>query len=86
MRCATATARVCLTPRFRVFFEKAGLDIDNGPENIVEVVDHVGPHPQEYHELVLERLTNATEGIKPYSPEYKEAVTKALEQIGKRLK
>ncbi|WP_342375499.1 AHH domain-containing protein [Myxococcus stipitatus] len=46
------------TPRFRVLFRRAGMDLKD-PENIVEVVGHKGPHPEAYHSFVLSRLRRA---------------------------
>jgi hypothetical protein len=47
------------TPRFRQLFEKAGMSLDD-PANRVRVQGHKGPHPQEYHEEIFERLRDAT--------------------------
>ncbi|HEY4481343.1 MAG TPA: AHH domain-containing protein, partial [Candidatus Brocadiaceae bacterium] len=53
------------TPRFEKFFKNAGLDINKGSENLVSVLNHKGPHPEAYHKLVHDRLTTATQGLKP---------------------
>ncbi|ABF91472.1 putative lipoprotein [Myxococcus xanthus DK 1622] len=47
------------TPEFRRLFRKAGMELKD-PENVVDVPGHKGPHPQEYHEAVYERLRDAT--------------------------
>lgn len=47
------------TPRYQQLFDKAGMSL-NDPENQVHVPGHKGPHPQEYHEAVFERLRLAT--------------------------
>ncbi|WIG92920.1 AHH domain-containing protein [Myxococcus sp. SDU36] len=47
------------TPEFRRIFRKAGMELKD-PENIVDVPGHKGPHPQDYHEAVYERLWDAT--------------------------
>ncbi|MCY1043042.1 AHH domain-containing protein [Corallococcus sp. bb12-1] len=47
------------TPAFRRIFKRAGMELKD-PENIVEVKGHRGPHPQEYHQLVHDRLRQAT--------------------------
>nr|WP_167497765.1 AHH domain-containing protein [Corallococcus exercitus] len=47
------------TPRYQQLFDKAGMSL-NDPENQVHVPGHKGPHPQEYHEEVFERLRLAT--------------------------
>ncbi len=46
------------TPRFKSLFDRAGLSLDD-PLNIVYLIDHVGPHPREYHETVFRRLQDA---------------------------
>ncbi|WP_163867617.1 AHH domain-containing protein [Myxococcus eversor] len=46
------------TPEFRKLFRRAGMDLKD-QENLVEVVGHKGPHPQQYHEYVYERLRSA---------------------------
>jgi hypothetical protein len=47
------------SPRFQRIFDKAGMSLDD-PANIVHVKGHKGPHPQEYHRVILQRLTDAT--------------------------
>jgi hypothetical protein len=66
------------TPIYKDIFGKAGLDIDKGAENLVDVIGHQGPHPKEYHEYVFDKLSGATEGLKGGTQAYKDAVTKAL--------
>jgi hypothetical protein len=46
------------TPRFQELFDRAGMSL-NDPANKVRIRGHVGPHPQEYHEEVYERLRRA---------------------------
>ena len=70
------------TPRFRTFFDKAGLDINKGSENLVNVINHKGPHPEAYHQLVFDRLSTATKGLKANTNTYKTAVTNTLQAIG----
>jgi len=70
------------TPRFKTFFDKAGLDINKGSENLVNVINHKGPHPEAYHQLVFDRLTTATQGLKANTAAYKTAVTNTLQAIG----
>ncbi|HZI10531.1 MAG TPA: AHH domain-containing protein [Myxococcus sp.] len=60
------------TPEFRRIFRKAGMELED-TENIVDVPGHKGPHPREYHELVFNRLSEATEGCRKV-----EACRKAL--------
>jgi hypothetical protein len=52
-------ARGQWTNRFRSLFEKNGVDIDKGPENIADLSPHSGPHPEEYHEWVWNHLKQA---------------------------
>ena len=49
------------TPRFQELFDRAGMSL-NDPANKVRVRGHKGPHPQEYHEEVYERLRRAMQG------------------------
>lgn len=37
------------------------------PANIVTVQNHYGPHPEEYHHEIRDRLVRATEGKRPES-------------------
>ena len=53
------------------------------PENIIEVIGHQGPHPEQLHKLVFDRLTAETKGLIANTPEYKAAVTNTLNEIGK---
>jgi hypothetical protein len=46
------------TPRFETLFAKAGMSL-NAAENLVYLAGHKGPHPEEYHEEVYERLQTA---------------------------
>ena len=48
----------------------------------MNVIDHVGPHPEVYHNLVFKRLTEATAGLKANTAAYKTAVTNTLQAIG----
>ncbi|HEY4197938.1 MAG TPA: AHH domain-containing protein, partial [Mucilaginibacter sp.] len=71
------------TPRFEPFFKNAGLDMNKGAENLVEVINHAGPHPEAYHQLVFDRLTAATIGLPTNSSIYTAAVSQTLQAIGK---
>ncbi|WP_158997142.1 AHH domain-containing protein [Pigmentibacter ruber] len=71
------------TPRFRAMFEKAGLDMDKGPENTVRVPGHKGPHTFEYHNEIYTRLKEVTKGLD--GEEYTKAFTKELENIKKEI-
>jgi RHS repeat-associated protein len=67
------------TPRFKRIFDKAGMSIDKDADNLVRVVGHHGPHPEEYHQIVLDRLTQATRGLNGSA--YAQALRKELRSI-----
>jgi hypothetical protein len=76
------------TPRYQVFFDRSNypgastsLSIDKASENLVSVPGHFGPHPEAYNVYVFDQLTEATAGIAPYTPQYRAAVTNALDDI-----
>jgi hypothetical protein len=46
------------TQRFERLFARAGMRMSDA-ENIVPIQGHKGPHPQQYHEIVYERLRKA---------------------------
>ncbi|MFP2926433.1 AHH domain-containing protein [Pyxidicoccus sp. 3LG] len=71
------------TPRFRVIFRKAGMELKD-PENIVEVPGHKGPHPQEYHEAVYERLRDATNTCRTVVA-CRKSLTAALEDLATQV-
>src|SRR4028119_553399 len=51
------------TPKLQRIFDRAGMSL-NDPANTVRVKGHRGPHPQEYHERIYERLDEATKGCR----------------------
>ena len=61
------------TPRFEEDFKRAGMTFDD-PENLVRVEAHQGPHPEGYHRDMSTQLSRETEGIKPFTTEYREAL------------
>ncbi|ABF86366.1 putative lipoprotein [Myxococcus xanthus DK 1622] len=67
------------TPKFEKIFRKAGMELKD-PENIVPIPGHKGPHPQEYHDLIHERLYDATRRCRNVS-ECREALTRALRRL-----
>ncbi|MCY1033977.1 AHH domain-containing protein [Corallococcus sp. BB11-1] len=67
------------TQRFRDLFKRAGMDLKD-PQNIVEVPGHRGPHPREYHELVMQRL-NAAMGQCRTVVQCRKALTGALQEL-----
>jgi hypothetical protein len=51
------------TPFFEQIFAKAGMSL-NAPENRVYIQSHHGPHPEEYHEEIYDRLLAAVRDCK----------------------
>jgi hypothetical protein len=71
------------SPRFQKIFDKAGMSLDD-PANIVRVKGHKGPHPQEYHERVLRRLTEATRRCRTQH-ECRDALTEELRRLAREI-
>ncbi len=71
------------TPLFRRIFRKAGMELRD-PENIVDVPGHKGPHPQEYHEAVFERLRYATQRCRTVNA-CREALTAELTVLAREV-
>ncbi|MFY2556100.1 AHH domain-containing protein [Corallococcus terminator] len=69
------------TPEFRKIFKRAGMDLKDR-ENIVEVVGHKGPHPQQYHEYVHDRLLEALGPCRKVV-ECREALRSVLRRLAK---
>ncbi|QDE72174.1 hypothetical protein BHS09_37285 [Myxococcus xanthus] len=69
------------TPEFRRLFKRAGMELKD-PENIIQVQGHKGPHPQEYHELVFERLQAATAGCRQVAA-CRHALTTELQRLAR---
>lgn len=49
------------TPRFEELFALAGMSLD-AAENLIYLKGHKGPHPEEYHEAVFEKLNRELRG------------------------
>jgi hypothetical protein len=71
------------TPRFRDLFARAGMSLDD-PANIVYLLGHVGPHPEEYHAEVLDRIQEALGGCQTQAACRKRLI-KALDLIAKEI-
>jgi hypothetical protein len=71
------------SPQFQEIFDKAGMTLDD-PANIVRVKGHKGPHPQEYHERILRRLSDATEECRTMQ-QCREALTAELGRLGREI-
>lgn len=69
------------TPEFQKMFDKAGLTLQNDLNKVL-VVGHQGPHPQEYHEAVYNRL-NDLNGLSGEA--YKNAFKEELSIIAKEI-
>jgi hypothetical protein len=66
------------TPLFEELFERAGMSLDD-PANIVYLRDHKGPHPEEYHQKIFERLEKALGTCRTRA----ECRTKLVEELDK---
>jgi hypothetical protein len=71
------------TPRFKPLFDKAGLSMNN-TANKVLVKGHKGPHPEEYHDIVLTTLTEATRGC-PSTQTCRELLVAALQELASKV-
>jgi hypothetical protein len=67
------------TPRFRAIFAKAGMSMED-PANKLPLPGHYGPHPQRYHELVLQELLEATKTCRSVV-DCRERLTRALKAL-----
>jgi hypothetical protein len=63
-------------------FDKAGMSM-NDSDNIVQVLDHYGPHPEEYHQEVFNRLVAATQGLE--GDAYEQALRDELGTMAEEL-
>jgi hypothetical protein len=71
------------TPRFRDLFARAGTSL-NDPANKVRISGHKGPHPEEYHQEVFDRLSEAMQGCRN-AAQCHEALTGALQRLGRLI-
>ncbi|HYO56391.1 AHH domain-containing protein [Archangium sp.] len=67
------------TPVFEALFKKAGMSL-NDPANIVYLVGHQGPHPEEYHQEIYDRLNDAVSTCQTRA-ECKRKLIEALDKI-----
>jgi hypothetical protein len=70
------------TEKFQEIFDDAGVSLQD-PRNKVVVAGHKGPHPKEYHELVFNRLTEATDGLTGTAA--RDALLKELDILGNEI-
>ncbi len=71
------------TPRFRAIFARAGMTLDD-PANKMPLPGHYGPHPERYHQIVMEELADATATCRSVV-ECREALTEALRTLAKDI-
>ncbi len=71
------------TPRFKKLFDRAGMSLEDA-ENVVEVKNHKGPHPEEYHREVWRRLFDATESCRTRQ-ECRTALSAELKEMAKEI-
>lgn len=71
------------TPVFEKFFSQSGMTL-NDHANLVRIKGHQGPHPREYHEEVLRRITEATKGCRNQA-QCRAALVDALTEIARDL-
>jgi hypothetical protein len=71
------------TPRFRRLFAKAGMSMKD-PENVAPTMGHKGPHPERYHQLVLDELETATRNCRTMEM-CREKLTRALRALAKEI-
>ncbi|XXF78673.1 AHH domain-containing protein [Myxococcaceae bacterium GXIMD 01537] len=71
------------SPQFKEIFDKAGMSL-NDPANIVRVTGHKGPHPKEYHRIILRRLSDATEGCSTMQ-QCRKALTAELRDLAQEI-
>jgi hypothetical protein len=56
----------------------------NDPANKVRVTGHKGPHPEEYHQEVFDRLSEAMQGCRNIQ-QCRDALTGALQRLGRLI-
>lgn len=71
------------TPKFQKLFDQAGMSL-NDPANRVRIPGHKGPHPQEYHQEVFDRLRDALKGCRTLE-QSRAALTEALHRLAGEL-
>jgi hypothetical protein len=71
------------TPRLREIFAKAGMSMED-PANKMPLPGHKGPHPERYHQIVMDELAGATETCRSVV-ECREALTGALRKLAKQI-
>jgi hypothetical protein len=67
------------TPLFEELFARAGMSLDD-PANIVYLREHKGPHPEEYHRDILQRIDGALGSCRTRT-ECRAKLVRALDEI-----
>ena len=71
------------TPRFRAIFARAGMTLDD-LANKMPLPGHYGPHPERYHQIVLEELADATATCRSVVV-CRERLTRALKRLADQI-
>jgi hypothetical protein len=71
------------TPRFRRLFAKAGMKL-NDEANKLPVPGHKGPHPQQYHEIIFNRLSEALRSCRSVEV-CRQRLTRELHALAKEI-
>jgi hypothetical protein len=71
------------TPRFRTIFARAGMSMED-PANRMPLPGHYGPHPERYHQIVLDELAGATATCRGVV-ECREKLTRALKRLADQI-
>jgi hypothetical protein len=71
------------TPRFREIFAKAGMSMED-PANKMPLPGHYGPHPERYHQIVMDELASATATCRSVV-DCRERLTRALKALAKDI-
>ena len=71
------------TPRFRDIFAKAGMSMDD-PANKMPLPGHYGPHPERYHQIILDELLEATAACRSVV-DCRAALTARLRKLAKQI-
>lgn len=71
------------SPRFQELFDRAGMSLDD-EVNTVGVPGHQGPHPQQYHAAILQRLKKALGRCQSIA-QCRNALTRELRILGREI-
>ena len=71
------------TPQFKRLFDRAGMSL-NDPANIVYLVGHVGPHPEEYHSSVFKQIRDAMGECETHA-DCRDSLIRALDMLASEI-